>query len=297
MRAKQGILAVAALLAAFSVFFSAGYVTGNHRGIRTSAPVESVRQTQGDIGSTSPAVSETEPATDPPASTAESTTEPDRETQEVQPTENSRTLHPVQEIPQNVQETVDLFNDTVNRVKSEQPKVYMTRDTLQMSDVLFGKKDITSALSRLNRDDRSRKEILPVEFPVGGESWSSRLKAEAVQSAACTDGGDTLTLRIVLKPESGVPLRGQSNHGSCFSIPTNFDFLNFDIPGVKLGDLMLTYSDCSIECVIDRSSGDLIRADYHIQAHGSMQITLAAILKKDCSAVITGDTSYEIEWP
>lgn len=294
MKIKQGILSVAAILAAFSVFFSAGYVTGN-RSVRANAPAATAAQTETESADFT--VLEPESETEPPTSDTEPSSiasEPETAAQPAE--ESSRTLHPVREIPSSVQEAVELFNDTANRIKSDKPKVYMTRDIFRVSDVLFGKKDITSALERLNRSDQYRKEILPVEFPVGGETWASQLQPEAVQSAECTDGGDTLTIRIVLKQESGVPLRGKSNHGSCFSIPASFDFLNFDIPGIKCGELSLTYSGCSIECVIDRASGDLLRADYHIQARGSMQITLAAILKKDCSAVIESDTSFEIEW-
>lgn len=300
MEFKKKILTISAALAAFSVFFSTGFALGNHSAsTRASAlPSATVEQTV-----TAPS---TEPADSiPPAFESNTLTAEESAQTTLEQTEQStvpdekqteQTLHPVTKIPSTIAEAVELFNSTANRVKTEKPTVYQTKDYFQVSNVLFGKTDMTSILSRLNRDDSSKKEILPVEFPVGGETWSSKLQPSAVQSASCTDAGDTLNLTITLKQESGVPLRGQSNHGSCFSIPGDFDFLNFDISGIKIGELTLTYSGCSINCSIEKSTGRLLQADYHIHAEGSLQLTLAAILKRDCSATITSDTSYALEW-
>lgn len=300
MKNRKRILTITAILSAFSIFFSAGYITGN-RSVHVSAPLltqeelssgsareptESVASEPSFSAETETTAQQTEASSEPPQTTPESD----------EPSAASRGLYPIKRTPTNAAEAVALFNEAANRVKSDQPKVLMTLDRLSVSEVLFGKKDITSAISPINRNDRSRKEILPAEFPVGGETWSSRLQADAVQSAECTDSGDTLRLKITLKPESGVPLRGQSSHGSCFSIPSSFDFLNFDIPGIKCGELTLTYSNCSIECVLDKKTGGMTRADYHIEVSASMQLTLAAILKKDCSAAIVSDTSFEMEW-
>lgn len=300
MEFKKKILTISAVLAAFSVFFSTGFALGNHNAIsRVSAlPSATAEQTvtapSADPGDSTPPTFESntwtteERAQTTPEQTEQNTTQHEKK--------EDQDFHPITQIPSTAAETVELFNSTANRVKTEKPTVYQTKDYFQISNVLFGKTDITSILSRLNRDDSGKREILPAEFPVGGETWSSKLQPNAVQSASCTDAGDTLNLTITLKQESGVPLRGQSNHGSCFSIPGDFDFLNFDISGIKIGELTLTYSGCSINCSIEKSTGRLLQADYHIHAEGSLQLTLAAILKRDCSATITSNTSYALEW-
>ena len=297
MDSRKKVLTITAILSAFSIFFSAGYITGN-RSVRASASPPPTSEA-GSALTGEPTVTDTQEPTF--TAETETTRETESETQSVpDPSEpaspSQRELHPILNVPDSAAEAVALFNESANRIKTEKPGVLMTRDVLTVSDVLFGKKDITSTVDRINRNDQSRKEILPTEFPVGGEAWASHLQAGAVQSAECTDSGDTLRLKITLKPESGVPLRGQSNHGSCFSIPSDFDFLNLDIPGVKLGELTLTYSGCFIECVLDKKTGDMLQADYHIHASGSVQLTLAAILKKDCSATIVSDTSFEMVW-
>lgn len=300
MEIKQKILAVSGIIAAISVFFSAGFTVGTQR---AASRVSLISQSTTDAGSTAGTSRYetvlTEAAESSTETTQEHTQPATQETDNASTAESSvveSAVYPVTKIPENTREAVELFNAAANRIKSQKPTVYMTRDYFQISNGLFGKTDVTSLLSKLNRNDQSKKEILPAEFPVGGESWASRLQPEAVQSAECLDGGDTLQVKIVLKPESGVPLRSQSNHGSCFSIPANFDFLNVDISGIKIGELMLTYSGCSISCLIDKSTGQLTRADYHIQADGALQLTLASIIKKDCSAKIISDTSFEIDW-
>lgn len=300
MEFKKKILTFSAILAALSVFFSTGFVLGNHNAASRVSALPGTAEEQTTEVSTSEPTDSTPPSFESNILTTE---EPEQTT--LQQTESStahnkkeekQNLHPVTQIPSTAAEAVELFNTAANRIKTEKPTVYLTKDYFQISNVLFGKTDITSILSRLNRDDSAKKEILPAEFPVGGETWSSKLQPGAVQSASCTDAGDILNLTITLKPESGVPLRSQSNHGSCFSIPGDFDFLNFDISGIKIGELTLTYSGCSIKCSIEKSTGRLIQADYHIQAEGSLQLTLAAILKRDCSATIISNTSYALEW-
>lgn len=300
MEFKKKILTVSAALAAFSVFFSTGFALGNHNATARVSALPSATAEQTVTGPSSEPADSTLPTfesntltTEESAQTTLEQTEQSTAPDEKQTDQN---LHPVTKIPSTAAEAVELFNSSANRVKAEKPTVYQTKDYFQVSNVLFGKTDMTSILSRLNRNDSSKKEILPAEFPVGGETWSSKLQPNAVQSASCTDAGNTLNLTITLKQESGVPLRGQSNHGSCFSIPGDFDFLNFDISGIKISELTLTYSGCSINCSIEKSTGRLLHADYHIHAEGSLQLTLAAILKRDCSATITSNTSYTLEW-
>ena len=300
MEFKKKILAISGFLAALSVFFSTGFAVGNWNAASRVSALPSAVEEQ----TITAAASETLAAAPPTFESGTLITE-DTEQDTLQQTESStipdeskapKNLHPITEIPSTAIEAVELFNAAANRIKTEKPVVYQTKDYFQISNVLFGKTDMTSILSRLNRDDSSKKEILPAEFPVGGENWSSKLQPSAVQSAACTDAGNTLNLTITLKPESGVPLRAQSNHGSCFSIPGDFEFLNFDISGIKISELTLTYSGCSISCLIEKSTGRLLHVDYHIQAEGSLQLTLAAILKRDCSATIISNTSYVAEW-
>lgn len=294
MAIKKKILIVSSIVAAFSVVFSTGFAAGNiNASSRVSATPES-SFTESSIVTSEIADPQTE-ASEPSTQTTEPTTQ-ESTTQLETEKPHRPNVHPIQVVPSSTKEIVELFNDSANEIKSDKPTVYMTRDYFQVSNVLFGKTDITSTVSKINRNDQSKKEILPAEFPVGGETWASKLKPEAVQSAECTTSGEILQIKIVLKSESGIPLRARSNHGSCFSIPDNFDFLNVDIPGIKLGELTLTYSGCYINCTIDKTSGQLIKADYHIQAKGSLQITLAGILKKNCSATITSDTSFEIGW-
>lgn len=300
MEIRKKILSVSAIIAALSVFFSTGFALGNQN---AASRVSALPEASTDRAITA-AVSEW---TDPTPPTFESGTqteeaiEPETEQQTAAATtpaetDEAKNLHPVTAIPSTAGEAVELFNAAANRIKTDKPTVYQTKDRFQISEALFGKTNISALLSKMNRDDSSKKEILPVEFPVGGETWASKLQLDAVQSAECVDAGDTLQIKITLKPESGVPLRSQSNHGSCFSIPGDFDFLNFDISGIKIGELTLTYSGCSISCSIEKSTGRLLNADYHIQAKGSVQLTLAAILKKECSATIISDTSYTTAW-
>lgn len=300
MEFKKKILAISGILAALSVFFSTGFALGNRNAASRVSALPSAVEEQ----TITAAASETLDSAPPTFESGTLTTE-DTEQDTLQPTESStipdeskapKNLHPITKIPSTAVEAVELFNAAANRIKTEKPAVYLTKDYFQISNALFGKTDIKTVLARLNRDDSSKREILPAEFPVGGETWSSKLQPSAVQSATCTDAGDTLNLTITLKPESGVPLRAQSNHGSCFSIPGDFDFLNFDISGIKISELTLTYSGCSISCSIEKSTGRLLQADYHIQAEGSLQLTLAAILKRDCSATIISNTSYVAEW-
>lgn len=299
MDIRKKILEISGILAALSIFFTTGFALGTQR---AASRVSAVPDSASNVESTAVSSEDTSPE-EPSfeASTVIITADTQPESQESASTETTevseeKKTYPITSIPANAGETVELFNAAANRIKSEKPAVYMTKDYFQISNALFGKTDITQTLSKLNRNDQSKKEILPVEFPVGGENWSSHLQLGAVESAECIDAGNTLQIKIVLKPESGVPLRAKSNHGSCFSIPANFDFLNVDISGIKIGELTLTYSGCSISCSIDKSTGQLIRADYHIQAHGALQLTLAAIVKKDCSAQIVSDTSFEINW-
>lgn len=289
---RKIIISIACVCVMLSVF-TIGFVTGSRmQPANVSATMQNSDKTQAADTETEWIPTESSFATDNPETSGDNTTATPKREEKKQSTPAT----PIDPIPSTIAEIVACFNQAANKIKEQRPAVYQTRDRLYIASAEFGKKDLTSMLEKMNRDDRSKKEILPVSYPVGGAQWASKLTADAVSKAECELDGGTIKLALYLKSEGGVPLRGKSNHGSCMSIPGDFDFLNFDIPGIKLGDISLTYAGCFITCSIEQSTGNMLASSYHIRAQGAIPVTLAAIIKKECSAQIESDSDYSMEW-
>ena len=153
----------------------------------------------------------------------------------------------------------------------------------------MGEKELTDEQKYLDT-----YELRVKYFPIEGQDWSSRLTADNLENAVIADNGSTYTITLDIKDDepSGDTVVGYGNHGKAFSLilPT----LITDNAGAAtklLSDVKTGHSDGNIVAVIDKATGNLIKADYYFVC--IMQLTA---LSKNVDYRFGLLKKFSIEW-
>ncbi len=170
-------------------------------------------------------------------------------------------------LPQTIPEIVELFNKSANRIKPEASKITKNFERrIVDKDKLVVPKSLQSAadslLDTFMKDDTdpivyATREEINAEYLVPGQSYVSKLTADAVKSATCTDKGDTYEINIKLKDEKN-PTAGKGVGSVCDVIEAGevADKASF------VEDFSTSYYSCEVTVTVDKASGKVIHAVY-----------------------------------
>lgn len=165
----------------------------------------------------------------------------------------------------NIADIVKLYNDSVNKVKTDATGLTRTYKHMQsLPEYLELPSSIQSIGSAAmeqfvkGTDEPqtwSSKEEIKIIFPVGGEDYSSHLTADMVQSADCKDNGSTYTISIKLLDDKITSPKKGEGYAGVFNTVTASTFSDINIPTVTFETVNVNGINGSINCTIDKASG------------------------------------------
>lgn len=159
---------------------------------------------------------------------------------------------------------VELYNKSVNKVKGEASKITrnyshlsIPEETLELPSAIQGIGK--TAINTFVKPDDTVQEWTTADdfklgFPVGGEDYSSHLTADMVESATCTDNGNTYQIEIILKDDAMTNLKKGEGYAGVFNTTTASTFEDISVPGVTFNDVKINGIDGSIKCTVDKAS-------------------------------------------
>lgn len=161
-------------------------------------------------------------------------------------------------------EIVKLYNTSVNKVKKEATELTRNYKHLSVPEDLLelpaaiqgiGKTAIGTFVKGSDEPESwTSKEDMNIVFPVGNTDYSSKLTADMVESAACTDNGKTYTVQLKLYDDKITsPEKGQGYAG-VFNTITASTITGVSIPTVTFNEVTVKGTDGAITCTIDKAS-------------------------------------------
>lgn len=159
---------------------------------------------------------------------------------------------------------VELYNKSVNKVKSEASKITrnyshlsIPEETLELPSAIQGIGK--TAINTFVKPDDTVQEWTTADdfklgFPIGGEDYSSHLTADMVESATCTDNGNTYQIEIILKDDAMTNPKKGEGYAGVFNTTTASTFEDISVPGVTFNDVKINGIDGSIKCTVDKAS-------------------------------------------
>lgn len=262
----------------------------------TAAPVDETDVSETEAAeATEPAAVTTEAET---AASDEATTEKAEETTEK---EEDKT-------PQTTEEILALYNDSINRVKTES-KAVVSNYTLntQTQDAEISNKMLQNIANKLisanmgydkkkaNITYATPSQILDA-FPVRGQKWSSHLTPDDISKATCTEKDGVYTVTLYLKPDSNPNIKTDQGHaGKAFSVITKDAIVegagSLGMSVIEEDSIKLTFKDCRITAKIDKETGHVTDANYY------MDWTLAlTALGIDVAVSFGAEDDYSVIW-
>lgn len=263
--------------------FSAGQITGMLLSVSDSieAEIQNIATTTAPVTSApatttaAPAQTPTAAPTQAPATTAASQTSADTT---AAPAVSDTTAAPAADTtaapaastgaPQTTAEIVALFNKAANNVKESATKVtrnFKKQQHLEeYTELPSAAQSIgTSLIGQFLKDNDEAKvydtkERIIEKFPVGNETWSSKTTEADLKEATCTDDGTSynITLKYI---DSTDPVG--SGVANAFTVMT--------MESVKeaasiVESASFKYFDAVIQCKIDKATGNMTWANYHL---------------------------------
>ena len=198
-----------------------------------------------------------------------------------------------------VQEIVDLYNSAVSGVKTN--ATTLTRnykhmeslpEYLEMPSAIQGIAETAMTQFVKGTDEPQSwtlKEDMQIIFPVGSTEDCSKITADMVETATCTDNGSTYQLEIKLYDDKITsPEKGQGYAGA-FNTITASTLTDISIPGVTFNKVDVNGINGSISCTIDKANNrvtdivfrntDILAMDVKVFV-GNMQAKLALAVEE-----------------
>ena len=277
MNFKRFISALLCVILSVSFLFLFGCADGNTDVTTTKADGEAVTD------SVSEKVTENVTAAEIPSASDETTTQAAEENK----------------APETVEEIVACFNASANRIKTEATKVtknfekrYNDSSKLIVPDALMSTAD--KMMSTFMKDDTdpivyATKEEIVSEYIVPDQNYVSKLTADAVKEAKCTDKGDTYEIYIKLKDEKN-PTAGKGVGSVCDVIEAHE--IAEKAPSM-LKEMSTYYYDCTITVTVDKASGRVTHAVYKTPLVMHMIVNLLGTHEVQAGITFTKDYSIE----
>ena len=271
------------------------FILGNIIGALTNVQYENTLQTES--SATEPAAGDTTlPSTTVPT-TAEPTTKELTTETTAAPTTTESTTKDV--TPDTKEEIVELFNSSINKVKPNAKKVTRNyvdrREDEDVSDYpralrIAGMRVMNSWLVKYDIPvEYTDKELIQANFPVEGQTWSSKLTADDVGEAVCSEKNGQYEVHLQL-----LYCKDPEKHTGVCSVMEEVNLEKVQ----ELVDMVKTcsteYYDCEIICTIDKQSGNLTYIKY-VQP---MALTMTTQRLTQMNAVfgMTFESEYVIEY-
>lgn len=259
---KETIKTIAITLVIIMIFCG-GYTLGMSKKINISVDVGTSQQDNNySAPTTSTSVASTTQVTTTPQST-QSTTQDITNSPDIKPTVTQPSVS-IESATMSTEEIVALYNESVNKVKSEATNLTrnykhlsIPEDQLELPTAIQG--IASTAISTFVKDNNepqswTKKEDMQIIFPVGKTDYSSKLTADMVESASCTDNGDSYKVEIKLYDDKLTsPEKGQGYAG-VFNTTTASTFTEINIPTVTFNQVDINGTDGSISCTIDKAT-------------------------------------------
>ena len=201
--------------------------------------------------------------------------------------------------PATVEEIVEYFNESANRIKPEAKKVVknyekriVNEDKLEIPAGLENAaKNLMKTFMKDDTDPivyESREEITN-EFLVPNQSYVSKLKPEWVLDATCTDKGDEYYIYLKLRSQDN-PVSGEGVGAVCDVIEAGE--VAEKAPFVK--KFTTGYYNCEVKATIDKETGRVTHIIY--SAPLLLEITVNLFGTHDAAAGLTFVKDYTITY-
>ena len=188
--------------------------------------------------------------------------------------------------PSTKAEIVAYFNKAINDVKPNAKSVTRVSETNYRSGNITGVPSIVDKLvggidsfvdGQLKKNSKgsetfSNSAAIKANFPVENESWSSKLTANDVASATCTEAGGvyTITIKTVADKASSNVHHGSGHAPKVFSVvlPSviNDQFsggaLKLLAKAIKIGTAQMEYPSSTVTVKVDAKTSRVINATY-----------------------------------
>jgi hypothetical protein len=230
-----------------------------------------------------------------PATWAEEETAPETTTAPPPTTTQAPTTVPA---PSSVAEIVAYYNRAANQVKTRKPGMtYQKRTKIEAENISSQSTLVNIAKPFLDiakdlYSDWSNPIFVPAgtdhdnDFVVVGQTWASRLEADWVDSATCTQDEDRYVIEIRLKTEDvpELPEDGTSTrHGQVYRAFTVAEIADgAKNVGVNIERFACKYIGSYVRCEVDIKSGQMKRAHFYNYAEtdvsASFGITIQATI-------------------
>lgn len=219
------------------------------------------------------AQTETQAATTVPVSTQPAPTQP----QETLPPATEAPVTAAPTVPEtepslpllsmSVDEVVNLYNTSVNKVKSTASQITrnynhvdIPQDSLELPPAIqgIGKTAIGTFVKPDNTPQIwNSKEDFKIGFPVGNTDYSSKMTPDMVESATCADNGNSYQIEIKLKDDDVTsPAKGEGYAG-VFNTTTASTFSDINIPTVTFNDVRINGINGSVSATVDKATSNI----------------------------------------
>lgn len=246
--------------------------------------------------------SETQPTTE---AAAETTTEA---TTEAASDPETTTEAPKDKTPQTKEEILALYNEAANRIKP-QSKAIVSNYTIntQTSDANISSKILQPIANKLISanmgKDKSKTNVTYTSaadknknFPVSGQSWTSKLTTADVSKATITEKDGVYTVTLYLLPDTTPNIKaGQGHAGKGMSIITKESIVegagSAGMRVIEESSIKVTFKDCRITAKIDKATGNITDANYYLD--WTLSLTALGI---DIAVSFGAEDDYSIRW-
>lgn len=289
--------------------FSVGYILGvvnniniNHNGVPpVAAPVVAQNAPSNTTPNQAPAATPNEAPSQAPAETpSEAPSEapsqaPSNDTPDPKPADKPQGNSSA---PSTKAEILALYNKAANNVKTNAKKVTRNYQDLQHNE---DKLVVPSALqsvggpliSRFLKKDETpvehtTKEAIIANFPVNGQTYSSKATEADLADAKCTDDGKYYNITLTFK-ECVDPV--DTGAASAFTVIKQQEI--YDAAGAIIKQASATYYDAVITCKIEKSTGNLVSANYKLPIILNVKAQVLVTLDAQVGMTFIDDFSIE----
>ncbi len=278
-----------ALALAVIMLFSVGFFTGS---------VAEVGNSETEAAEVSPSVDyvPVAPSTNAPETTAPPA--PSEETTAASSSAETETTAPTSG-EKSVAEIVALYNESANKVKTNATMVIKNYEDREMQEEKLNVPGALKALAnsmipKFMGDDTepveyATKDEIVANFMVPEQSYVSQMTEADVAEATCTDNGTEYEIMIKMKetvnPSAGVGVGSAFDVIEAADVSESVDFVTrFDA----------TYYDCVLKCKIEKSTGNMIWANYLTPL--VMEVTVNMFGTHDASIGLSFEKDYTIKY-
>lgn len=200
--------------------------------------------------------------------------------------------------PETTEEILAYFNTAADKVKTDASKVTRNYEDLRHDEEHL---QVPSALQSIGSGLIStflKKNDTPIEwtgaditanYPVPGESWSSKATAADVSSATCEDDGTYYNIEIKFN-ECTDPQVG-SAVGSTFSVIKAEDVYN---AASVVENFSAKYYDCVVKAKVDKATGHIVWANYTTPI--ILNVTAKVVMTLEAQVGMTFEYDYTIDY-